>query len=127
MCRITIGVFIIIVMGGDVLFQLSMYCSSVATWDCFLLVSVGSMARGDNGKQWETHLLVGFVPKYESDYPKITLTLKQNYIPWSIYLDHGWSFEPLQCGMYANTVFGHDFWVKQPVRYAGGYYGSVEI
>ena len=86
------------------------------------LFSIGIGWEYGKRRQWETHLLVGFVPKYESDYPKITLTLKQNYIPWSIYLDHGWSFEPLQCGMYANTVFGQDFWVKQPVRYAGGYY-----
>lgn len=86
------------------------------------LVSVGIGWDYGKCRQWETHLLVGFVPKYESDYAKMTFTLKQNFIPWSRYMDHGWTFEPLQCGVYFNTIFGHDFWVKQPVRYAGGYY-----
>lgn len=33
-----------------------------------------------------------------------------------------WSFEPLQCGLYLNTVFGHNFWTKQPTKYDSGYY-----
>ena len=60
-------------------------------------------------RQWETQLLFGYVPKYDSRNAKITMTLKQNYIPWSIYIKDGWSIEPLQCGLYLNTVFGHDF------------------
>lgn len=72
--------------------------------------------------QWETQLLVGYVPKFDSNRAKLTFTLKQNYIPWSTYLDHGWSFEPLECGLYFNTIFGHDFWTKQPTKYGNGYY-----
>ena len=86
------------------------------------LFSIGIGWEYGRHKQWETQLLMGFVPKYDSDYAKITMTLKQNFIPWSMYIDRGWSFEPLQCGLYFNTVFGHDFWVKQPVKYSGGYY-----
>ena len=86
------------------------------------LFSIGVGWNYGKHRQWETQLLLGFVPKYESEYAKITLTLKQNYIPWSVNLNHGWSVEPLQCGLYVNTVFGHDFWVKQPVKYDGGYY-----
>lgn len=44
----------------------------------------------------------------------MTITLKENYIPWSINLKKGWSFEPLECGLYFNTVIGQDFWTKQP-------------
>lgn len=38
----------------------------------------------DYGKrsQWETHLLFGIVPKYDSDEVKMTITLKENFIPW---------------------------------------------
>lgn len=40
----------------------------------------------DYGKrnQWETDILLGFIPKYSSKKTKVTMTLKQNYMPWSI-------------------------------------------
>ncbi len=86
------------------------------------LVSAG--IGWDYGKrgQWETQLLFGIVPKYDSHNTKLTMTIKQNFIPWSMCLRTGLSFEPLQCGIYINTVFGHDFWVKQPTKYGSGYY-----
>lgn len=79
----------------------------------------------DYGKhnQWETDLLFGFIPKYSSKKTKITMTLKQNYMPWSIDLGKNFSTEPLACGLYLNTVFGDQFWVKEPERYPRGYYG----
>ena len=80
----------------------------------------------DYGKrnQWETDLLFGFVPKYESDKAKATFTLKQNYIPWSLQIKESrFSAEPLTCGLYFNTVFGDEFWVSEPERYPKGYYG----
>lgn len=78
----------------------------------------------DYGKhrQWETQLLFGYIPKYDSNNAKMTMTLKQNYIPWSVTMGHGWAFEPLECGLYFNTVFGSDFWTKQPSKYGSGYY-----
>ena len=79
----------------------------------------------DYGKrnQWETDLLLGFIPKYSSKKAKVTMTLKQNYMPWSINLGKGFSTEPLSCGLYLNTVFGNQFWVSEPERYPKGYYG----
>ena len=91
--------------------------------------NMGLMSWGigwDYGKhnQWETDLLFGYLPKYDSDRSKITMTLKQNYIPWNITLGEGpISFEPLTCGLYFNTVFGDEFWVSEPDRYPSGYYG----
>ena len=82
------------------------------------LFSVG--VGWDYGKrgQWETQLLFGYIPKYSSHSAKMTITLKENYIPWSINLKKGWSFEPLDF----NTVIGQDFWTKQPTKYQSGYY-----
>ena len=79
----------------------------------------------DYGKrnQWETDLLLGFIPKYSSKKAKVTMTLKQNYMPWSINIGKGFSTEPLACGLYLNTVFGDQFWVNEPDRYPKGYYG----
>ena len=78
----------------------------------------------DYGKknQWETDIFLGFIPKYQSKRTKITMTLKQNYMPWSLELGKGFSTEPLSCGLYFNTVFGDQFWVHEPDRYPKGYY-----
>ncbi len=78
----------------------------------------------DYGKhdQWETQLLLGYVPKFDSHGSKTTLTLKENYIPWRTDIGRGWQFEPLECSLYLNTVFGHEFWTKQPTKYESGYY-----
>lgn len=86
------------------------------------VLSVGIGWDYGRNKQWETQLLLGFVPKYDSDRAKLTLTLKENFIPWRMELGKGWQFEPLECSFYVNTVFGHDFWTKQPTKYESGYY-----
>ncbi len=80
----------------------------------------------DYGKrnQWETDVLLGILPKYDSKRTKLTLTVKQNYIPWSFHIEQSrFSVEPLSCGMYLNSVFGEEFWVSEPERYPKGYYG----
>lgn len=79
----------------------------------------------DYGKrgEWETDLLLGFIPRYSSKHFKMTLTLKQNYIPWSVFLGKAFSLEPLACGIYFNTVFSDNFWTQEPERYPRGYYG----
>ena len=87
------------------------------------LISVG--AGWDYGKhrQWETQLFVGVLPKYESNRTKMTMTLKENYVPWHIPTKKwGWQIEPLSCGLYFNTVFGGEFWSREPDRYPEDYY-----
>lgn len=86
------------------------------------LVSVGVGWDYGKHRQWETELLFGIVPKYDSKSVKMTMTLKENYIPWSICLGESWTFEPFEGGLYLNTVFGHDFWTSQPTKYESGYY-----
>ena len=80
----------------------------------------------DYGKrnQWETDVFFGVLPKYDSKRTKLTFTVKQNYLPWSLQIKQSrFSVEPLACGMYLNTVFGDEFWVNEPERYPKGYYG----
>ncbi len=90
--------------------------------------NMGFLSAGfgwDYGKrnQWETDLLFGYLPKFDSDRAKLTFTAKQNYIPWSIKLGNSpFDFEPLTCGLYMNTVFGDEFWTNEPDRYPSGYY-----
>ena len=78
----------------------------------------------DYGKrnQWETDVYLGFIPRYYSDKSKITMTLKQNFIPWKKLLNKTLTIEPLTCSIYFNTVFSDEFWTKEPGRYPKGYY-----
>lgn len=86
------------------------------------IVSMGIGWAYGKRRQWETQLLLGYIPKFDSDDEKWTLTLKQNFIPLKKPMGKGWTFEPLECSLYFNTVFGHDFWTKQPTKYESGYY-----
>ena len=61
--------------------------------------------RRDN---WETELLLGFVPKYNSDKAKVTLTLRQRYVPWHLPVGRDWHVEPLTAGLFFSSIFGGD-------------------
>lgn len=87
------------------------------------LLSLGTGWDYGKRNQWETDVFLGILPEYQSKRTKLTFTLKQNYMPWSIDLGKQFSVEPLSCGMYLNTVFGDEFWVNEPERYPKGYYG----
>lgn len=86
------------------------------------LFSLGIGWEYGKRRQWETQLMVGFVPRFDADNATITFTLKENFTPWRKPIGKGWWFEPLECSLYFNTIFGHDFWVKQPTKYDSGYY-----
>lgn len=86
------------------------------------IVSLGIGWEYGKHSQWETQMLLGFIPRFDSHNSKMTFTLKENYIPWRCSLGSRWTFEPLECSVYFNTVFGHDFWTKQPTKYESGYY-----
>lgn len=88
---------------------------------------MGYMSFGcgwDYGKKcrWETDLFIGFLPKSKSDKFYLTSTLKQNYIPWNIAITDRFSIDPFYCGLYINTIFGRQFWVRQPDRFPKKYY-----
>ncbi len=96
----------------------------------FIVQNAGNMGELSEGigwnygkrKQWETQLLFGYIPKHKSSRGKMTTTLKENFLPWSIDLKRGWSLQPLQASIYLNTVYGHEFWKSQPRRYPDSYY-----
>lgn len=87
-------------------------------------MSIGCGWDYGNKCRWETDLLVGFLPKAYSNRTHLTLTLKQNYIPWSIRCCDRFAIEPLSCGIYFNLITGEDYWVYEPDRYPSSrYYG----
>lgn len=89
------------------------------------LISTGiGWSYGKRG-QWETQILWGYIPKYNSDHPHLTNTVKENYIPWSISFNDWLALEPLETSIYLNTVYGHEFWRSQPRRYPDKYYQAL--
>lgn len=86
----------------------------------FLSLGVG----WDYGRrcQWETDLFIGFLQAKYAGKTRLTFTLKQNYIPWSVSLHPRWSVEPFYCGMYINTITGEEFWQREPGKYPNKYY-----
>lgn len=79
----------------------------------------------DYGKkeQWETDLMLGFVPKFSNKKVNLSVTLKQNYIPWKVPIKNSsFSFEPFETGLYINKITADNFWAKEPDKYGGPYY-----
>ena len=74
-------------------------------------------------KNWETDLLLGFLPKYNSAENKVTFTVKERYVPWHLNIGSRWMVEPLTTGLFFSSIFGEDFWSKEPSRYPDRYYG----
>lgn len=89
--------------------------------------SVGLFSAGagwDYGrqKQWSTDFMLGYVPKYDTDRAKLTLTLHQTYTPFKVQLHKQISYHPLRAGAYLNTTLGKQFWYKEPDKYPNSYY-----
>lgn len=90
---------------------------------CIGFLSAGIGWHYGRRDRWESEVLLGFVPRYESDCAKATLTVKERFVPWRLPMGRWWSVEPLTAGIYLNTIFGEDFWAHEPSRYPKSYYG----
>ncbi len=89
------------------------------------LISTGIGWQYGKRGQWETQILWGYIPKYNSTNAHMTNTVKENYIPWSISFNDYLALEPLEASIYLNTVYGHEFWKSQPQRYPDKYYQAL--
>ena len=88
------------------------------------LVSSGLGWSYGKSNNWETDIMIGYIPKYTTDKAKMCMTIKENFIPWKIQLRNSTFFlEPLTSGIYVNTVSGEEFWAKEPEKYPKPYYG----
>lgn len=87
------------------------------------LISSGLGWKYGSYEQWETDAMLGFVPAYSTDKPKITLTLKQNFLPWNNRrINDKFAFDPLNCGLAINSILDGEFWVNEPEKYPSNYY-----
>lgn len=89
---------------------------------------IGMLSLGigwDYGKrdQWETYLMLGYVPEKNGIEKMYTLTLKEIYTPWTIRINKRFGFSPLFATFMINTTLNGEFWTSEPDRYPKGYYG----
>lgn len=87
------------------------------------LISYGPGWHYGRRDRIETDLLVGHVPRYHSGHRKVTLTVKQRFIPWRIEAGSRWTIDAVTTGLYVGSIFGEDFWASEPDRYPKRYYG----
>jgi hypothetical protein len=86
------------------------------------LFAIGTGWDYGRKKQWESDILIGWVPRYSSAHSKFIFTLKQNYIPWRVSLSDKFTFKPLHTGLYVNSILGRDYWIGEPEKYPNSYY-----
>lgn len=108
-------------------------------WESFipthgLLQYAGSMGAVSMGLGWEygyyggfrhaaTDIQLGLVPKFSGDKPHLTLTLKEDFYPLFIQVGKSnFHIAPINFGMYLTTIFGDDYWTREPDKYPSGYY-----
>lgn len=85
-------------------------------------VSIGTGWRYGSHLRWETNVFIGIVPKYESASAKVSLALKENFIPWRIGLNDRFTLEPFTASIYFTTLISNQVWSQLPERYSSGYY-----
>ena len=87
------------------------------------LINAGAGWAYGSHDQWETDFMIGYVPEYDAGYPFATLTLRETFVPWTKNLyRQRYSFQPLSCGIFINTVLDSDYWVNEPGKYPGSSY-----
>lgn len=87
------------------------------------LINVGCGWEHGKKEKFETDIMFGFVPKYEKEAAFLTFTARETYVPWTkpLYKDK-FSFQPLACGIFVNSVLNSDYWTREPDRYPNGSY-----
>lgn len=83
--------------------------------------NIGNLSFGpgwDYGRhcQWETHLLLGYLPHEVMFNDYFCLTIKQQHIPFRYDIHDDLSLSPLVLMLAANTLFSGEFWYKEPAE-----------
>ncbi len=87
------------------------------------LISLGVGWDYGRREQWETDIFLGFLPRFDGDKAHLTMTLKENYIPWGLNIRQSrWMVEPFSVSMYINKILGDEFWGRLPDKYPEKYY-----
>lgn len=74
-------------------------------------------------QMFDTDFMLGYVPAYDTNRGKLTITLRESCSPFSFKVWRGISCRPLSFSIYINAITGHEFWTSEPTRYPHKYYG----
>lgn len=87
------------------------------------LLNLGAGWNYGRRSQHETDFMFGYIPRYDKDSPLFTFTLRQTFVPWAKPLyGQRFSFQPLACGLFVNSVLSSEYWTREPKRYPDGSY-----
>lgn len=83
--------------------------------------NIGFLSAGfgwDYGKNnhWETQLLFGYLPHFTFDDNAMTLTLRQQLLPWQCKVNDRLSITPACFGASLNAVMNSEFWITEPIN-----------
>ena len=65
---------------------------------------------------WETHVLVGYLPKSEIWNDQFTATLREHFLPFELDVTPQQSIQPLMLTLSLNTIFSNEFWYTEPAN-----------
>lgn len=87
------------------------------------LLNIGCGWGYGKRQQHETDVMFGYVPKYDKESAFVTFTIRQTYVPWTkpLYGD-SFTFQPLSCGVFLNSVLNSEYWTREPDRYPDASY-----
>ena len=85
--------------------------------------SIGTGWTYGKKQQWETDVMLGFLPKFESEHHKAVFTLKQSYLLAVTCERKCVGDSALSCSLFLSSVLSDKFWTHEPDRYPKGYYG----
>jgi hypothetical protein len=93
-------------------------------WTAQFAGSMGVLALGPGFVYgpWDSEVLLGYVPKFDTQKVKYTLNFRQTYKPFKLNLGRNASLYPLRTGMFVNTTIGKEFWMSSPEKYPTKYY-----
>lgn len=86
------------------------------------ILSVGTGWSYGANRQWETDIILGYIPQYDSSTAKACIALKENFSPWKLPIYRKIAIEPLSISIYFTSILHHKFWTNQPKKYPYGYY-----
>lgn len=89
--------------------------------------NIGFLSGGigwDYGKreQWETHMLIGYLPEMVMDQWMVTMTIRESFVPWEVRCNNFITWNPTLFNLSINTVFNSEFWITEKEKYPGDYY-----
>jgi len=83
--------------------------------------NIGFLSAGlgwDYGKnnRWETHLMLGYLPHFTFDDDALTVTIREQLLPWRVNFNEWCSLSPACFSMSLNAVLNNEFWFTEPVN-----------